>query len=600
MSNSVNASATVTRIREMTDCEQLDFHPVASRSFTGGYYLHPLLPSVQADFYFSDAAGDILVLFSGAVFNKVELNKFLNIKTTVPDPELIAELFRHDGPAFAERVNGDFAVFILEEKKKQAYLVRDHLGISPLSWIADRGSLFFSSDTVGLCRAFSERQITDSEFLLGYLKLIDHRRTPCKSVKKLLPGHYLLHSEAGTEIKKYWYPEKIAIDRNIKYGQMLSDLQNILWDSVSIRCDQRYWAGAHVSSGLDSGIVSVLSRREYPAQADFQGFSWTPASFVAADVKYDERKLVAFSCEKANIRPVFSDMTRSDFLRIVSSFYGNGGYFYEDKTVEQAVGGKTNLIFSGWGGDEFISSGGRGIDMDLLRSLKFRTFFRRNSKYRLRKIARNIVLYVLFPVLGILDHYTLKSFRDDARYLKKDFQRNDTDAVRNFYFHTSRHQLHLRLLQSYHLQERCECWFVNGYRKGVEYRYPLLDKRIIEYMLKIPSELLCTTGLFRPLLRELGMGILPEEIRLNESKTDPVFQAFNDELFRESAVLLMEEAGSWAGNPDLHFVNFRLLAEDIRLHKENSPQVDAGALCRALVYLKAMHEFTNDYRRSFT
>ncbi len=34
---------------------------------------------------------------------------------------------------------------------------------------------------------------------------------------------------------------------------------------------------------------------------------------------------------------------------------------------------------------------------------------------------------------------------------------------------------------------------MNGFRKGVEYRYPLLDKRIIEYMLKVPSELLCKT-----------------------------------------------------------------------------------------------------------
>ena len=42
-------------------------------------------------------------------------------------------------------------------------------------------------------------------------------------------------------------------------------------------------------------------------------------------------------------------------------------------------------------------------------------------------------------------------------------------------------------------------------------------------MLKVPSELLCKTDYFRPLLREIGEGILPDEVRLHEQKYDPVY-----------------------------------------------------------------------------
>ena len=288
----------------------------------------------------------------------------------------------------------------------------------------------------------------------------------------------------------------------------------------------------------------------------------------------------------------------TDFSRIVSGFYHNRGYFSEDKASDQAVEVKANLIFSGWGGDEFISTGDRGIETDLLRGLRFRTFFRRNKISHPKRFVKDLFIYVLYPLLGILDNRTAKSFRDDARYLKKPFKQSDSDAIRNFYFHTSRRQLHLRMLGFYHLQERCESWAMNGYRKGVEYRYPLLDRRIIEYMLKVPSELLCKTDHFRPILREITKGILPEEVRLQWSKNDPVYWAYMAELFRASAILFMEEINEWKANPDLHFVDFDLLKKDIDKFKDHPDNPDSKVLFRALVYIKGIHEFTVSYRSS--
>jgi asparagine synthase (glutamine-hydrolysing) len=207
--------------------------------------------------------------------------------------------------------------------------------------------------------------------------------------------------------------------------------------------------------------------------------------------------------------------------------------------------------------------------------------------------------YILYPALGILGRGLRRSFRDDSRYLKLPFRKSDKKAVKNFYFYTSRRQNHLRLLQLYHLQERCESWSVNGFRKGVEYRYPLLDKRIIEYMLKVPSELLCKTEPSRPLLRKIGEGILPDEVRLNLYKNDPVYWKWMDELFKGSAISFMEEVIGWKDNADLHFVDFELLEEDINKFKTNV-EIDQKVLFRALVYLKAIHEFVKKYKSQVT
>ncbi len=588
-------SNLMVMFREQGDQEE-HFHPVTQGSFAGGYCHHPRLPYKSEDSFFFSEADDILVLLSGNIYNKFELSGRFENETILREPELVFRLFRREGPAFVKDLNGDFSIFILQSAKREAYLFRDHVGICPLAYTTDSNSISFSSDIIGLCRAISGGQVIESEYLMGYFRFVDLSKTPDIRVKKLLPGHYLCFSEKGVELTKYWDPSKIRTDKKLQYDLMLKDLRDIVSDAVRIRCDKRFTAGAHVSSGLDSGIVSVLARKEYSNQETFYGFSWSPADYTQADVKYDERKIVSLFCDKTNIKPLFSDLNESTFSEIISRFYKNQGYFSEDKASGQAVSVSTNLIFSGWGGDEFISTGDRGIDNDLLRKLRLREFFNRNPLNRPLHFIRAMRVYVVFPTLGILGKGLRRSFENDARYLLKPYRRSDRTAIRNFYFHTSRRQLHMRLLRFYHLQERCESWARLGYREGIEYRYPLLDKRIIEYMLKIPSELLCKTDHFRPLLREISEGILPDEVRWQWDKNDPVYWSWMNGLFKASALKFMEEVSAWRKNQNLHFVDFDLLEEDINKYITSKGEVNDKVLFRALVYLKAINDFTLEFR----
>jgi asparagine synthase (glutamine-hydrolysing) len=599
IAGSVNFNGSVSKIVSSSiraEYPNLFFHRVNHKGFEGGYYLHPRLPYIPDDLYYYNEATDIVVLLSGTVYNKAELMRADDSRVRVKDPELIASLFLRDGPGFVRKLNGDFAVFIMQPARKEAYLFRDHLGVRPLAWVAEGQRLHFANDIMGFCRTYSDGQTIDSEYLLGYFKYIDYRRTPNNRIKKLPPGQYLHFSESAIGIKKYWEPEKIRIDRKLPYDRMLSELKDIVSDAVRMRCDSRFTAGAHVSSGIDSGFVSILAGKECSHQKYFYGFSWSPADYTTHDVKHDEREIIKSSCVKSKISPVFSDLNESEFTSLVSDHYHNQGYVSEDKTVEQAVEAGINLIFTGWGGDEFISTGHSGVDLDLLRRLRFRAFFRRNPVKEPKKFIRHLLFFVVYPALHILDPRSARSFSNDVRYIRKPFKKSSRGAIANFYFHASRHQMHLNALQFYNLQERCESWHMLGFRKGVEYRFPLLDKRIIEYMLKVPSELLCETDYFRPLLREIGKGILPEEVRLNQSKNDPVYREFIDKLHKASALSFMEEADAWRANPDMHFIDFDLLLEDIAKYKSQSPGVGSKAFFRTLVYAKAIHEFSRKYQ----
>lgn len=589
-------------IRKAMDRSGLSFIAVSGRGFSGGFFLNGRLPFTAADFYHSDEANDLIVLMAGSIYNRDEISALYPSVLPLSDPGLVSRIFYSEGPGFVRKLNGDFVIFIYRPSARQAWLFRDQAGIRPVAFSGESGSLVFSSDITALSRACSGGKAIDTEYLLGYFKYIDYRRTPYSKVLKLLPGHYLEFSGEGTKVVRYWSPEKFKPDRALTHDRMLSDLGKLLRDAIKIRCDSRFTAGAHVSSGIDSGIVAALARKEYSRQDSFYGFSWSPENYEApGEVKYDERDIVRKFCAQTCIHPVLSGMDDESFRRTVSSYTDNHGFFSEDEVLGQAVARNTNLIFSGWGGDEFISTGDRGIEQDLLRRLKLRAFFRRNPIRPFRKFVKNQLFYVVNPALGILGKNIARSFREDAYYIKKQFKKSDRKAIRNFYFHTSRLQFHLRMLQFYHLQERCESWYVNGYRKGVEYRYPLLDRRIIEYMLKVPSELLCETEHFRPLLREISDGVLPDEVRWNFSKNDPVYWSWMDELFAKAAVAYMDETEGWKANPDLHFVDFDLLKQDIAKYMDHSaherPKADDKILFRTLVYLKAVHGFSLDYRK---
>ena len=575
---------------------EITFHSVKNEYFSGGFYLNSRLPWRKEDIFSLDMSNDIMVLLSGSVYNREELINTRNIPDHASDPEIITELFLREGHTFVRRLNGDFVIFILRPARREAYLFRDHLGIRPVAWVRRGETLTFSMDIMGLCRYFGRESAVDNEFLLGYFKYIDYRRTPNSEIKKLLPGHCLRFSGSAIQLVRYWEPEKIRIDSKLPYRTMVDDLGELVQNAVRLRSDSRFTAGAHVSSGIDSGIVSALARKEYGHQEHFYGFSWSPAGSVAGDFIGDERKIIMTSCQKKDIKPVLSDLDATNFLRLISDHYHNQGYYSEAATSEQAEKLGVNLLFTGWGGDEFISTGHSGIDLDLLARLKFAIFFRRNKVTKLKKFARHLLFFVIYPALHILDPGSAKAFRQDVRYVKEPYKRSDRRAISSFYFHRSRRQMHLNVFRFYNLPERCESWYHLGFQKGIEYRYPLLDKRIIEYILKVPSELLCKSDHFRPLLREIGKGILPEEVRLNESKNDPVYRSWMDGLFREAAFHYMEEVDAWRDNKDLQFIDFDLLMDDISGYRSQSLAIDSKVLFRGMVYIKAIHEFTMKYR----
>ena len=68
------------------------------------------------------------------------------------------------------------------------------------------------------------------------------------------------------------------------------------------------------------------------------------------------------------------------------------------------------------------------------------------------------------------------------------------------------------------IQQRLQAWASSGWRSRVEYRYPLLDKRVVEFALGVPLELYRQQGRHRYLFRCALARIVSADIAWSDTK----------------------------------------------------------------------------------
>ena len=585
-------------IHNNIDWVDSELHEINWKNFKGGILIDKSHPYVPTDFYTIDKSDSILVLFSGAIYNKDELVANLEIESsTYSSAELILCSYKkwHDG--FVSKINGDFAIFIYDKAKNVLLFYRDHIGIKPLAYTKKDGDYFFSSDALVLCKSLYKKEGIDKNYLLKWIgdAFGMYSILPCNKVQKIKPGHYICISDNCLQENKYWFPEKIKIDKNLNLNTVKSEITGLLNNAVRNRSDKRFFASAHVSGGLDSSIVASLAKKEYAHQKDFYGFSWSSADETIKNINLDERQLVTDTCKFAAIKEV-PFLINTDDYKEYENDWRISTYLYEEvKTRKDAQKLGVNLLFSGWGGDEFLSINSRGIDSDLFFNFQWHSFIKKNQTYNPIRIAKILLLKVFIPAfykqifLGNTEDFKFERYFNLFRSEKKRL-RNDSISFK------SRQEVHLKLLNEFHLADRAEDWAVNGCRKGIEYRYPLLDIKLIEYMLKVPSKLLYKKGYARIILREISEGILPDSVRWHNSKFDEAKFAGEKKLLDPYCKHVMDNSEKMESNPLLNFINFKLLFKDTRKAFEMSNMNYASTHCRTVLNIKKIHNFIEAYK----
>ncbi len=215
--------------------------------------------------------GNLWIVFNGEIYNFQELRADREKRgdgfQTKTDTEVILALYRAQGPDCVRSLRGMFAFTIWDRRRKRLMLARDRIGKKPLNYVDGPGFLAFASELRSLFVWPGISREVDPEAIDQFLSLqyIPSPLTVYKSVRKLPPGHILIHEAGETVVRRYW-------DLPLGQPPATSDPQEAqhlirekLREAVRLRMISDVPLGAFLSGGIDSSIVvatmSELSSR---------------------------------------------------------------------------------------------------------------------------------------------------------------------------------------------------------------------------------------------------------------------------------------------------------------------------------------------------
>ncbi len=540
--------------------------------------------SLEEKLPFEESRSKMVITADARLDNRQSLFSLLGIaaaeKAAYPDSMLILKAYQRWGVDCPTHLLGDFAFAIWDGQEQRLFCARDILGVRPFYYYLRNGTFCFASDLAALLSSTEVVTELSLPYVRAYLEqpgFYHKEYTFYEDVFKLLPAHSILITRERVQRREYWLPADAHKIRYRHEAEYIEHLREILEQAVECRLRSAYPVGSHLSGGLDSSTVSVLASRMLPTkQLPLHAFSWSPPPKSTDYLPDDERTLIKTICRNEGIIIHYTDRQVKDVahdLNLDITTQPNLTGLNEQFVSRMAARLGIRVMLSGWGGDEFAAFNGRGYFADLFRRLRWITMTRelylraRLQEWNFWAGFRSSVILPLVPdkILSILrpDSYSLPKRLPLPESLQPEFA-SQLQAIEPFRKPHLRERPGVRqnqidLLNNGHLTERMESWALLGATSGIEYRYPLVDRRIIEYSLGIPSWLYFKNGWKRYQFRCTIEGILPQEVQWKKIKSDPAWlraqKSDNTELLTRSSseILAQRKSIRAAGfvNPDI-------------------------------------------------
>lgn len=235
------------------------------------------------------------IVFNGEIYNYRELRRQLQQSgtqfVTESDTEVLLRLYQRKGPDCLRMLNGMFAFAIHDRTRNEVFLARDRIGIKPLYYAEQAGSLLFASEAKALLRHGELDRSINPHAIHDYLSLryVPGHTTVVQSLKRLGAGEYMIVRQGQTTRIKWWSPPLQCDGEARSETECLDELDEIMRRSVRRRLIAHVPFGAYLSGGLDSSLIVALMAQE--------GNTAVKTFSVGFDYEHDELAEAAATAE---------------------------------------------------------------------------------------------------------------------------------------------------------------------------------------------------------------------------------------------------------------------------------------------------------------
>lgn len=435
---------------------------------------------------------------------------------------------------------GDYALAAWNPRDRTLLCARDGIGIRPL-FIADQpGRVFaFASLPRGLTASgFVPREL-DRVALLSTLlvRATPDNRSVLQGVKRLGPGSWLRVSAQRRESGVHWQLDPATAGQNrCRPQEAVEEMAALVTRAVRARLPATGPVATHLSGGLDSPSVTVLASRALRATGrPLFAYSFLPTQ-RGDFVPEGEGPLVQTVLDQ-----------EPEIVSVPARIGHSVDYLLPRMDCDQpmpfdpadpdtwicmdAAARGAQVLLSGWGGDEGASYNGRGAMAEALLAGQWRRFVHELKAY---SIVRGSSMRQILSG-EVRDYLLPEAVRDRVQRLRGRMPEDGASSMIGLLRLEAMEGIsppkaamrpnavvnHFTLLTGPIVPRRPEFWALMGARTGLAVAFPLLDCRVIEFALTLPSLHFLRDGIPRRVYRDAMVGILPDRVRENQSKDAP-------------------------------------------------------------------------------
>lgn len=211
--------------------------------------------------------GRVIVVFNGEIYNHHELRRELIARGHVfrsrSDTEVIVEGYRAWGDGVIERLDGMFAIGLIDLEQRRLLLARDRTGKKPLFYSIDGGAIRFASEVKAILASGIAGEMDASALpsllVLGYTPA---PRTMYRGISQLPPASTLVLQEGQSPvIRRYWQAPFYDPPLHCSADEATREVRRLVEQAVQRRLEADVPLGAFLSGGVDSTIIVGVASR---------------------------------------------------------------------------------------------------------------------------------------------------------------------------------------------------------------------------------------------------------------------------------------------------------------------------------------------------
>jgi asparagine synthase (glutamine-hydrolysing) len=450
----------------------------------------------------SNPQGTTFIVFNGEIYNSTELRndpalagRSFHSRT---DTEVLLRLYERVGFArLLDRIEGMFALCIVDLRRREMHLARDPFGIKPLYWVRRGRTFLFSSEVKSFLLHPQFVPEIDVEALDECLTFgfCAADRFLLKGVKPLPPGYWLRLTPEGHSLQPYWqipdFSEKAPLGRQAA----LEEVEDRLCRSVGAQLTADVPLGCQLSGGIDSSLATLYASAARPSPLE-------TFSVVVRDAAYSEEPWMRQAAAAAGVRNrrfLLEESYVVDHLSVMTwhldqplHFPGSiGTYLLAERARPHAT-----VLLSGEGADELLGGYERFYDAALRQRLaRWMPVLGKMTRWG-RRLARR-----QRSTRSQADAFVLSTLACSPQRLRELRPETDLERVldlRGGLFNEG-HADYLSNCMKYEMRT----WLVDALvsrdkmtmAHSIETRVPFLDKHLVSLVRSLPTDYLVGSGL---------------------------------------------------------------------------------------------------------